>query len=126
MEASGRVRHRVLPLDEIPEGGGVLVEIGERDIGIFKVDGELRAYENRCLHQGGPVCTGTILGRTRLILNDVGEVLAEVDDDGEKRLVCPWHGWEYDLATGELAHDRRYRLRRHEVLVEDGIVYVEA
>jgi len=126
MEASDRVRHRVVPVDEIPEDGGVLVEIGDRDIGIFKVHGELYAYENRCLHQGGPVCTGTILGRTRLVLNDVGEVLREVDDDNEKRLICPWHGWEYELTTGELAHDRRYRLRRHEVLVEDGVVYVEA
>jgi nitrite reductase/ring-hydroxylating ferredoxin subunit len=72
------------------------------------------------------VCTGTILGRTRLVLNDIGEVLREVDDDTEKRLVCPWHGWEYDITTGELAHDRRYHLRRHEVLVEDGVVYVEA
>ena len=126
MEVVEKRRHRVVPVDEIPENGGVLADIGDREIGIFKSDGKLYAYDNRCLHQGGPVCSGNIIGKTELVLNEGGEVLAEVDDDTQMRLICPWHGWEYDLTTGQLAHDRRYRLRRYEILVEDGIVYVEA
>jgi nitrite reductase (NADH) small subunit len=119
-------RFRIVPVDEIPEQGGVLAEAGGNEIGIFKSAGRLYAYENRCVHQGGPVCSGEILGRTGLVLNEKGEVLAEHLDEGEMRLICPWHGWEYDLATGEVAHDRRKRLRRFEVVVEDGIVYVDA
>lgn len=126
MEISQKQRHAVVPVDEIPEGGGVLAEIGEQGIGIFRSKGKLYAYENRCVHQGGPVCSGTILGKTVWVLNDRGEVLREVDDEDEIRLVCPWHGWEYDISTGQVAHNRRFRLRRYEVVVEDGMVYVEA
>jgi nitrite reductase/ring-hydroxylating ferredoxin subunit len=122
----GERRFRVVPFDEIPERGGVLVDAGGTEIGVFKADGRLYAYENRCAHQSGPVCSGEILGRTELVLDERGEAVAERLDDSEPRLVCPWHGWEYDLTTGEAAHDRRLRLRRFEVTVDDGIVYVDA
>ncbi|HWV88423.1 MAG TPA: Rieske (2Fe-2S) protein [Capillimicrobium sp.] len=119
-------RYRICPVDEVPEGGGVMVDLGGREVGVFKHQGRLHAYDNRCLHQGGPVCSGEVLGVTRLELDAGGEVVREYLDDSERRLICPWHGWEYDLTSGELAHDRRFRLRRFEVTVEDGIVYVDA
>jgi nitrite reductase/ring-hydroxylating ferredoxin subunit len=37
---------------------------------------------------------------------------------------CPWHGWEYDLATGRCHADRRFGLRPYPVDVRDGLVYV--
>jgi len=118
-------RYRVCPLDEIPEGGGVLADVGDREVGVFRRDGELHAYDNRCIHQGGPVCTGEVIGATRRELARGGEVVREILDDREPRLVCPWHGWEYDLVTGEAAHDRRVRLRRFAVTVEDGVVFID-
>ena len=121
-----RCRYRVAEVEAIPEQGGVLADVGGREIGVFKSAGRLYAYENRCCHQGGPVCSGEILGATRLVLGERGEALREILDEGEMRLVCPWHGWEYDLVTGEAAHDRRVRLRRFEVTVEHGVVYVDA
>jgi nitrite reductase (NADH) small subunit len=126
MDIATPQRYRVGPVDEIPEQGGVLADVGDREIGVFKCAGKLYAYDNRCLHQGGPVCSGEVLGATKLILNERGEAVREILDETEMRLVCPWHGWEYDLLTGELAHDRRRRLRRFAVKVEDGIAYVEA
>jgi nitrite reductase (NADH) small subunit len=126
MESAPRQRFRVAPLAAIPENGGVLADVGDREIGVFKYRGELHAYDNRCLHQGGPVCSGEVLGATTLVLGERGEALREILDEDRMRLVCPWHGWEYDLRTGQLAHDPRYRLRRFEVSVEDGVVYVEA
>jgi len=119
-------RYRVAEIETIPEQGGVLADVGGREIGVFKSQGRLYAYENRCCHQGGPVCSGEILGATRLVLGERGEALREILDESEMRLVCPWHGWEYDLVTGEAAHDRRVRLRRFEVTVERGVVYVDA
>ncbi len=119
-------RYRVCQADEIAEHGGVLADLGGREVGVFKRDGRLYAYDNRCIHQGGPVCSGDLLGATRAELDATGQVLRELLDDTEPRLICPWHGWEYDLLTGELAHDRRRRLRRFEVTVEDGVVYVDA
>ena len=118
-------RYRVCGVDEIPENGGVLADIGEREIGVFKYRDRLYAYDNRCIHQGGPVCSGEILGATKLELDEDKEVVRQILDEGEMRLVCPWHGWEYDLASGEVVHDRRRRLRRFAVTVEQGIVYVD-
>jgi nitrite reductase (NADH) small subunit len=118
-------RHRVCALSDIPEPGGVLADLGDREVGVFRHEGRLYAYDNRCIHQGGPVCSGELVGATRRELGPGGEVIRETLDEHELRLVCPWHGWEYHLATGEAAHDRRRRLRRFPVMVEDGIVYVE-
>ena len=125
-EAREVQRYRVCPLSEIPEPGGVMVDIGDREIGVFRHAAQLHAYDNRCIHQGGPVCSGELVGATRRELSAGGEVIGDVLDERELRLVCPWHGWEYDLATGEAAHDRRRRLRAFPVTVEDGIVYVDA
>lgn len=122
---SGREEYRVGPLGEIPDRGGVLGVAGEVEVGVFRFGDRLFAYENRCAHQGGPVCTGEILGRTVQVLDERKQVTAEILDDDEPHLVCPWHGWEYDLATGELACDRRrFRLRRFPVSVRNGVVYV--
>jgi nitrite reductase (NADH) small subunit len=125
-EARDVQRYRVCPLGDIPEPGGVMVDIGDREIGVFRHQERLYAYDNRCIHQGGPVCSGELVGTTRRELGAGGEVIGDVLDVREMRLVCPWHGWEYDLATGEAAHDRRRRLRRFPVTIEDGIVYVDA
>ena len=72
------------------------------------------------------MCSGELVGATRREIGAGGEVIGDVLDEHALRLVCPWHGWEYDLATGEAAHDRRLRLRRFPVTVEDGVVYVDA
>lgn len=126
IEAGRLQRYRICTVDEIPDRGGILADLGgEREIGVFSHGGRLYAYENRCLHQGGPVCSGELLGATRREIDERGEVVREVLDEAEPRLVCPWHGWEYDLVSGQLVHDRRFRLRRFEVTVQDGVVYAE-
>lgn len=119
-------RFRVCALDDIADNSGVLADIGGREIGVFKYKGKLLAYDNRCIHAGGPVCSGEILGATKVELSPDGEVVSVKLDQDQMRIVCPWHGWEYDLATGEAAHDRKLRLRRYDLTVEDGVVYVDA
>jgi nitrite reductase/ring-hydroxylating ferredoxin subunit len=44
--------------------------------------------------------------------------------EDEIHFVCPWHGYEYDLRTGECAADRRMRLRKFDVVTKEGNVYV--
>jgi nitrite reductase/ring-hydroxylating ferredoxin subunit len=132
MESSSQIedrtiqRYRVCGVGEIPDNGGVLADVGDREIGVFNYRGKLLAYDNRCIHQGGPICTGEILGATKVRLDDDKRVVDVELDEDEMRIVCPWHGWEYDLASGEAAHDPRLRLRRFPITVEDGIVYVDA
>lgn len=93
-------------------------------VGIFRVDGKFYAYENRCVHQGGPVCEGRILGKVEVVLEEDGNVLREKLSDSEIHLICPWHGYEFDIRNGECAADRRLRLTRYEVFERDGTVYL--
>jgi nitrite reductase/ring-hydroxylating ferredoxin subunit len=102
----------------------VLVIAGEVEVGVFKVDGRIVAWENRCAHQGGPVCTGEVLGRYEEVVGTDGASMLERFAEDEPHLVCPWHGWEYDLATGRCHADRRFGLKAYAVEVRDGRVYL--
>jgi nitrite reductase/ring-hydroxylating ferredoxin subunit len=117
--------HAICPSDEVREADGVLATVGGVEIGVFRVHGRLVAYENRCRHQGGPVCTGAVMGKLEAVLGPGGTIVEERFSERELHLVCPWHGWEYDLATGQCAADRRIGLRAFPVTERDGQVYVE-
>lgn len=101
-----------------------LVVAGGREIGVRARGGEFFAYENRCVHQGGPVCEGLLVSLVEQVVGEGGESLERRFSDEEVHLVCPWHAFEYDLRTGELVTDRRRRLRRYDVVVRDGEVFV--
>ena len=99
---------------EIPPGERKIVQIGGRSVGVFNLGGEFFALLNRCPHQAGPLCQGYQIG---LVLSD---------RPGEYRclrpgeiLRCPWHGWEFDIRTGQSWFDpARTRVRRYDVTVE--------
>ena len=111
---------------ELPESDVRLVQVDGREVGVFRVEGRLYAFENRCLHQGGPVCLGEVMGKVELELADDRTVVRERVSEREVHLVCPWHGWEYDIETGGCAADRKLKLRRFETLVRDGRILVLA
>jgi 3-phenylpropionate/trans-cinnamate dioxygenase ferredoxin subunit len=90
------MRHVVCPVGELPAGERRIVTIGKRSIGVFNVGDRFYAVRNRCPHQGGPLCVGHILGNA---VADVPGVAAV--SNNPLRIACPWHGWEYDLATGQ-------------------------
>jgi nitrite reductase (NADH) small subunit len=114
----------VCPADGLPEGQRRLVTVDGTTIGVFRQGGHLYAYENQCVHQGGPVCYGQVVGKVEAVLGVDRDVVVERFSEAETHLVCPWHGYEYDLRTGECAADRRLRLRRYQVLERGADVYV--
>jgi nitrite reductase (NADH) small subunit len=91
----------VARFDEVPPGRAVVVRAGERELALFNVDGELYATQNQCLHLGGPLGDGRLDGCV---------------------VSCPWHGWQYDVRTGENEFDRALALETFAVVVEDGDV----
>ncbi|MGQ0604100.1 MAG: Rieske (2Fe-2S) protein [Anaerolineales bacterium] len=109
-------KHIVATVSEIPSGGRKLVEIEGRFIGVFNVNGEFFALKNRCPHQGGPLCEGPL-----------GSLIASTAP-GDYRLTragemlrCPWHGWEFDLRTGQSWwNPQRMRVKPYSVTVEAG------
>lgn len=73
-----------------------IVTIGRRSIGVFRVGDRFYALNNLCPHQGGPLCQGRTEGWVTSALPGQFEVA------GEGELIkCPWHGWEYELSTGQ-------------------------
>jgi len=115
---------RVGAAAEFTEGDRTIVSTGSEEIGVFLHQGRFVAYANRCLHQGGPACEGVLIGKVEAVLGTDQAVIGERFSSTRINFVCPWHGWEYDLATGECAADRRRRLRRFDVVERDGDVYV--
>lgn len=104
---------------EIGPGEFRLVEVKRRSIGLFNVNGRFVAALNVCPHELAPVCRGRVGGTT--LPSPPGEY--RWGREGEI-LACPWHGWEFDLLTGEALADPRIRLRLYPVRVEDDTVYV--
>ena len=80
------------------------VEVGSTSILLVNVDGEVRAYDNRCPHQATP--------------------LSEGDLDGEV-LTCRAHLWEFNALTGRGINPESSKLIRFPVRIENGMIYVE-
>jgi nitrite reductase/ring-hydroxylating ferredoxin subunit len=102
--------------DDIPDGARLLVQVNGREIGIFKVKGEFYAVLNRCPHLGGPLCRGQLLNT--VVSSGPGDVRL---DESEDLITCPWHGWEFDLKTGQSYWNPEHlRARKFPVGVEPG------
>ena len=115
-EAAGRVH--VASVDTFERGDRVLVEVEGREIAVFRAEDGFYALSNYCVHQGGPVCEGLVSGTLGV---EGGELVYEKEN---KVVSCPWHGWEFDVETGEHLADPSYRQPTYDVEVEDGEVYV--
>lgn len=86
----------VAKVDDFPPGERRIVTRGRRSIGVFRVGDRFFAVNNHCPHLGGPLCEG----RTQAWVRSSGP--GDYVVDGEHTLIaCPWHGWEYDMATGQ-------------------------
>lgn len=114
----------VAKVGELADGDRRLVRAGEVVIGVFFIRGHYYAYRNRCVHQGGPVCQGTILGKVQAELAPDRHVVRERFSDHEIHLICPWHGYEYNIETGACAPDPTLSLTAYAVIERDGGIYV--
>ena len=112
-------RHVVARIGEIPEGGRKLVDLGGIPVGVFHVDGEYFAILNRCPHQAAPLADGH-LWPGLLVADRPGEYVNRQDIP---IISCIWHGWEFDLRTGQSVCDpQRLRVRNYDVQVRaDGV-----
>jgi nitrite reductase/ring-hydroxylating ferredoxin subunit len=75
-----------------------------KDICVANINGVLSAMDNVCLHQGGPLGQGVI-------------------EDG--KIVCPWHGWQWDPKTGEASHDPKAKVTVYPIKQENGDLYID-
>lgn len=97
---------RVGRVSEISPGSGVRVVVAGREIGIFRAEDRLYAMENLCPHAGSSLHEGFLTGT---------------------RVVCPGHGWEFDLVTGLApGEEEEEPLIRYPLRVEGEEVWVDA
>ena len=98
----------VCKLADLPQGEMRLVEVDGRKIGVFHCeDGELRAIEDRCSHDDGPLAEGEF-------------------DPAACTVECPRHGSLFDITTGKPKTLPAYRpVETFEVRVEDDDVKLE-
>jgi nitrite reductase (NADH) small subunit len=106
------------------DGGRKVVDCGEFEVGVFKVGGEFFAWHNRCAHRAGPVCQGRIMQRVIEPVADDRTIRAQAYDPAETNIVCPWHGYEFSIKTGFHQGSARIRLRKAEMTIRDGEIYV--
>ena len=89
--------------EDVPPGTGRVVNVDGRLVALFNCGGAFHAIDNQCPHRGGPLGKGTIDGQT---------------------VVCPWHGWSFDVTTGINVDTGRIRVACFEASVEGGQVQV--
>lgn len=113
--------HAVGALQDFEEDVFRVVEIENHSIGVVRTENGLYALLNRCPHRGAPLCAGYIKG------TNVPGPVAEYHYGRRGELVrCPWHGFEFELCSGEAAYgvsDRK--VKTFPVSVREGQVYVE-
>lgn len=94
---------KMATLDELPPGSAKEVEHDGRIFALFNISGNYYAIDGICPHQGGPLAEGEVSGTV---------------------VTCPWHGWQFDVCTGQALLGTRIRQPVYEVKIEGNDVLV--
>ncbi|MDX6594114.1 MAG: hypothetical protein QOJ13_3310 [Gaiellales bacterium] len=110
--SSAAPREIRLAESELPPPGQIrVVQIRHHRVGVIRVGDEIHALADRCPHRGAPLCSA-------------GEVVTDIvrAPDGTLELGepgalirCPWHKWDFEIATGRCPSDAQMRVRRYGV-----------
>ena len=112
-------RYVVGKVSEMPPGTVRIVPVqNPQGVGVFNVGGTFYALKNVCPHQGGPLCLGPLTGTTRARYKPGAPPELEWIRDGEI-VRCPWHRWEFEIATGKTVFESRMRVANYRVTVQD-------
>jgi nitrite reductase/ring-hydroxylating ferredoxin subunit len=88
---------KVAKVNEMPPGTAREFQADGRMIALFNVDGSFYAVDNTCLHRGGPLGQGSLEGEV---------------------VTCPWHGWQYNVKSGEAVFNEQIKVQCYEVKIE--------
>ena len=88
----------------MPVGEGRVVDAAGKSIALFNVGGTFYATDNGCPHRGGP--------------------LGEGDVDGTV-VICPWHGWRWDVTSGANANNPAIKVPCFSVTLEQDEIFVD-
>lgn len=95
-----------------------------KEIGVFFSGGQYYGYSNYCAHTGGPACEGMMMPKVEEIIDEKKQWNGTSRFTEEMHFVCPWHGWEYNLKTGECVGDKKYKLKKFSVVLRQDDIFV--
>lgn len=119
--AEQKKAYTVAEASDFPPGTHRVVRVARREIGIFNINGTFYGLPNLCPHQLGPLCQGRVSGT--LIARQHTGWKPQWVYEGEI-VICPWHGLEYHVPTGQCLAYPEIRLRTYEVWVEDNLIKI--
>lgn len=115
------MRHDVGRVDDYADGSRRILQLGKRSVGVFRIGQDFHAVLNHCPHNGAAVCLGRVSG-TMLPSKPFEYEYAEE----QVVLRCPWHGWEFDLASGKcLFGVDGSKVKTYPVTIENDTVFVD-
>jgi len=91
-------------VDDLAEGEVKVVQVNGQRIALFHVGGRYYALEASCPHEGGPLADGIVEG---------------------VRVICPWHGYDFHLKTGECGIDPDLRALTYPVKIQGEDLLIE-
>jgi 3-phenylpropionate/trans-cinnamate dioxygenase ferredoxin subunit len=108
------------PVASFPPGQQKSVDVDGRAIAVFNVGGRFYALRDVCPHQGAALSGGVVTSSI------TATCPGEYEFHPEQKLVrCPWHGWAYDLATGQSWSDPDHsRVRHYPIEIEPGTALI--
>jgi nitrite reductase/ring-hydroxylating ferredoxin subunit len=95
---------RIASVEDCPPGTACEAVAGDRIVALFNVDGDFYALDGICPHQGGPLGKGALTGCL---------------------VTCPWHGWQFDVTSGQHQTNASLRHAQFAVKVDEGGVFVD-
>lgn len=96
---------KVAETTQLPSGQSRMIEVNNRQIALFNVEGAFYAIDNVCSHSRGPLAEGRLLGAT---------------------VTCPWHGAQFDVTSGKcLREPATANVMSYVVRVEGVVIFVE-
>ena len=110
------------PASEFSNPGRKIVAFENFEVGVFRFGAEFFAYLNHCPHMGGPACQGKMMPKVDEVIADDRTSKGMAFSKSQMNVVCPWHGYEFDIRTGRHAGNGKLGLRPMKVRVADGDV----
>lgn len=100
---TGSRKSTVCRVEELPAGSCRTIDLSDgRELALYNVHGEFYATDNFCPHKGAPLAAGSLCGHV---------------------IECDWHGWEFDVRTGECLTVPE-TVNTYQVVVEEGLIKV--
>lgn len=115
--------HFICKVADIAEGEHRIFAVDTFEFGVFREGDKVIGWENRCPHSGGPVCQGRIYQKVdeKIGADHKSQGMCFTD---KRQIVCPWHGYEFDVVTGRHPADPNVRLKPVDLQLRDGGVFL--